>query len=143
MYFCSTWPNNHLNHLISAKGEEGLGWWSSAKGGRIASCWGQSQSFDQNKIEIGTKSWWIGRFGGKREKGKLHIFLEGQKILRNLHLTKVRWRFLKILWPFQNFWNLCTIVQKWKLIIFLHINFDYTIRKYNCTGIEISYILTY
>ena len=69
MYIYSTWPNNHLNHLLSAKGEEGLGWWSSAKGGRIASCWGQSQSFDQNKIEIGTKPWWIGRFGGKREKG--------------------------------------------------------------------------
>ena len=62
-------PNNNLNPLISAKREEGLGWWSSAKGGRIASCWGQSQSFDQNKIEIGTKPRWIGRFGGKREKG--------------------------------------------------------------------------
>ena len=41
---------------------------------------------------------------------KVHISWEGYKILQNLHLTfvlcsasqKVRWRFLKILWPFQN-----------------------------------------
>ena len=43
---------------------------------------------------------------------KVHIFWEGHKILRNLHLTfvqcqsKVRWRYRKILWPFQNIWAL-------------------------------------
>ena len=46
------------------------------------------------------------------KKGKVHIFWEGHKILRNLHLTfvqcqsKVRWRYRKILWPFQNIWAL-------------------------------------
>ena len=42
---------------------------------------------------------------------KVHIFWEGHKIVRNLHLalhrTKVRWRFRKILWPSQNIWTLC------------------------------------
>ena len=46
---------------------------------------------------------------------KVHIFWEGHKILRNLHLTfewhytcrtKLRWRFRKILWPSQNIWTL-------------------------------------
>ena len=48
---------------------------------------------------------------------KVHIFWEGHKIFRNLHLTfvlcsaskKVRWRFCKILWPSQNIWTLCTM----------------------------------
>ena len=47
-------------------------------------------------------------------KVKVHIFWEGQKSLRNLHLTFVlcsaRWRFRKILWPSQKIWtsrNLC------------------------------------
>ena len=48
---------------------------------------------------------------------EVHIFWEGHKILRNLHLTfdwlyslhrtKVRWRFRKISWPSQNIWTLC------------------------------------
>ena len=43
---------------------------------------------------------------------KVHIFREGHKILRNLHLTFVlcsasqKWRFCKILWPSQNIWTL-------------------------------------
>ena len=46
---------------------------------------------------------------------KVRVFREGHKILRNTHLTldwqylhrtKVRWRFCKILWPFQNIWTL-------------------------------------
>ena len=49
---------------------------------------------------------------------KVHIFWEGHKILRNLHLafvpckylvqdqSKVRWRFRKILLPSQNIWTL-------------------------------------
>ena len=50
---------------------------------------------------------------------KVHIFWEGHKILRNLHLalhrTKVRWRFRKILWPSQNIWTLsATIWWQWK-----------------------------
>ena len=46
------------------------------------------------------------------ELDKVHIFWEGHKILQNLHLTfvlcsaRVRWRFRKILWPFQNIWTL-------------------------------------
>ena len=45
---------------------------------------------------------------------EVHIFWEGHKILRNLHLTfvlcsvtqsKVRWRFRKILWLSQNIWT--------------------------------------
>ena len=47
--------------------------------------------------------------------GKVYIFWEGHKILRNLRLTfdyskyiqsKVMWRFRKILWPSQNIWTL-------------------------------------
>ena len=44
--------------------------------------------------------------------GKVHIFWEGHKFFRNLHLTfdflqsKVRWRFHKILWPYQKIWTL-------------------------------------
>ena len=47
---------------------------------------------------------------------KVHVFWEGHKILRNLHLifdwhyivyrTKVRWRFRQILWPSQRIWTL-------------------------------------
>ena len=55
---------------------------------------------------------------------KIHIFWEGRTILRNLHLTfdwhyitKVKWRFRKILWPSQNIWTLknrlrCTFTEK-------------------------------
>ena len=41
--------------------------------------------------------------------GKGHMFWEGHKYLRNLHLTFVlcyMWRFRKILWPSQNIWTL-------------------------------------
>ena len=41
---------------------------------------------------------------------KVQMFWEGQKILRNLHVTfdwtKVRWKFCKLLWPSQNIWTL-------------------------------------
>ena len=44
----------------------------------------------------------------------LHTLWEGNKILRNLHLTFVlcsaRWRFRKILWPSQNIWTLISKV---------------------------------
>ena len=50
---------------------------------------------------------------------KVHIFWEGHKILRNLHLTfvlcswsKLRWRFRTILWLSQNIWNL----PKWPML---------------------------
>ena len=54
---------------------------------------------------------------------KVHIFWEGHKILRNIHLTfdwhyiqsKVRRRFRKILWPSQNIWAL------WYLIIITYV----------------------
>ena len=51
---------------------------------------------------------------------KVHIFWEGHKIVWNLqltfdwhyiHRTKVRWRFLKILWPSQNIWTLLSTWQ--------------------------------
>jgi hypothetical protein len=63
------------------------------------------------------------------DTGKVHIFWEGNKNLRNLHLiltgttsklcnhsfalhtAKVRWRFRKILWPSQNIWTLSTKVS--------------------------------
>ena len=46
---------------------------------------------------------------------EVHIFWEGHKLLRNLHLTfdyiqsKIMWRFRKILWPSQNIWTLQTV----------------------------------
>ena len=49
---------------------------------------------------------------------KVHIFGEGHKILRNIHLTfdyiqsKERWRFRKILWPSQNVWTLIIWLHK-------------------------------
>ena len=48
---------------------------------------------------------------------KVHVFWEGHKILRNLHLSnfwlqyiqsKARWRFRKKFWPSQNIWTLST-----------------------------------
>ena len=46
----------------------------------------------------------------RAQKGTVHIFWEGQKILRYLYLTfvlsKERWRFCKIGWPSQNIWTL-------------------------------------
>ena len=42
---------------------------------------------------------------------KVHIFWEGHKILRNLHLTFDWWRFPKILWPSQNIWTLITQIK--------------------------------
>ena len=61
---------------------------------------------------------------------KVHIFWEGRKVLRNLHLTfdwhylhrtKERWGFRKILWPSQNIWTL-TNYQKLQVLSF---NFIY------------------
>ena len=60
---------------------------------------------------------------------KVHVFWEGHKMLRILHLTfdwhyirrkywlalhktKVRWRFRKILWPSQNMW---TLIRKYMI----------------------------
>ena len=55
-------------------------------------------------------------FGRLFNSIKVHIFLEGHKMLRSLqsyfwlalHRTKVRWRFCNILWPSQNIWTLQT-----------------------------------
>ena len=54
---------------------------------------------------------YIKKFKFLTKRNKVHLFWEGHKILRNLHLTfdygtylqsKVRGRFRKILWPSQN-----------------------------------------
>ena len=72
---------------------------------------------------------------------KVHIFWEGLKILRNLHLTfakvkvkrlalhrtKVRWKFCKILWPSQNIWTLYEF--KNSTIPTLHSYETYSIQK--------------
>ena len=51
---------------------------------------------------------------------KVHIFWEGHKILRNLHLTfdysTYRWRFHKILWPSQNIWTLLLLAHQKPII---------------------------
>ena len=61
------------------------------------------------QIWIDGKKFHVHRYLVKLEvhKIKVHIFWEGHKILRNLHLTfdcmsKARWRFCKILRPSQN-----------------------------------------
>ena len=60
------------------------------------------------KYPVFTKLW-------SEMKVKVHIFWEGHKILRNfhrrfdryyIHMTNLRWRFRKILWPSQNIWTL-------------------------------------
>ena len=54
---------------------------------------------------------------------KVHIFWEGHKIFvkhppyiwLTLHRTKVRWRFRRILWPFQNKWTLSFFFDGWNV----------------------------
>ena len=68
---------------------------------------------------------------------KVHIFWQGHKNLRNLHLalhyirTKVRWRFRKILWPCQNIWTLKFKYCE-KATQFKKISHFFKIVKYGC-----------
>ena len=61
----------------------------------------------------------------KTQHFKVHIFSDGHKVFAKSapyfwqaqHRTKVRWRFLKILWPSQNIWpysNILKLVGNWK-----------------------------
>ena len=71
----------------------------------------------QKYISICTSTFEAMSYRNNFKLSKIHIFWEGHKILRNLHLTftgpmyrtKVRWRFRKILRPSQNIWTLTTL----------------------------------
>ena len=74
-----------------------------------------SNAPNENKPKASPSKRYVSNFFGV----KVHIFWEGHKILRNLHLTfvlcsasqkYVRWRFPKILWPSQNIWTLLPII---------------------------------
>ena len=59
--------------------------------------------FEQIWSEVWKRGFQLIQFLGRL--GKVHIFWEGHKILRNIHLT-----FRKILWPSQNIWTLCVLM---------------------------------
>ena len=82
------------------------------------------QNIQVRKLFKGGNYYWLCRYSKKLERlRKLHIFLEGHKILQNLHLTfkrrqhrtKVSWRFCKILWTSQNIW---TLPGRWHQLYF-------------------------
>ena len=71
---------------------------------------------------------------------KVHIFWEGHKILRNLHLafdcttymlSKVRWRFHKILWSSQNIWTLFEVWRDYFFISLFQVTHALVLNKAN------------
>ena len=67
------------------------------------------------KYSISNWRYWIGGKWKKRNTIKVHLFWEGHKIHPDStahHRTNLRWRFCKLLWPFQNIWTLSTVNDK-------------------------------